>query len=29
MSRKEVGARNLFWCRICQPRSRRRTVRPA
>lgn len=28
VSRKEIGARNLFWCRTCQPRSRRRTVRP-
>ena len=27
VSRKEIGARNLFWCRTCQPRSRRRTVR--
>lgn len=24
---KEFAGRNLFWCRTCQPRSRRRTVR--
>lgn len=27
VSRTEMAARNLFWCRRCQPRSRRRTVR--
>ncbi|NHN56183.1 Fpg/Nei family DNA glycosylase [Calidifontibacter sp. DB0510] len=27
VSLKEIGGRNLFWCRTCQPRSRRRTVR--
>ncbi|GAB3580182.1 Fpg/Nei family DNA glycosylase [Calidifontibacter terrae] len=26
VSLKEIGGRNLFWCRSCQPRSRRRTV---
>ncbi|YAL83970.1 Fpg/Nei family DNA glycosylase [Dermacoccaceae bacterium W4C1] len=27
VARAEMAARNLFWCRTCQPRSRRRTVR--
>lgn len=27
VSRMDLAGRNLFWCRRCQPRSRRRTVR--